>query len=62
MNRPGVLRLIETDLGRIAETARPLAIDPWLAWSLLQAIRRGDVDLAERVAFTGALRRQGHWC
>jgi hypothetical protein len=65
VNRPEILRLIETDLGRIAETARPrpLAIDPWLAWSLLQkAIRRGDVDLAERAAFTlRGYRGQGVW-
>ena len=42
---------------------RPLSIDPWVASSLLQkAIRRGDVDLAERAAFTLSRHRgQGIW-
>src|SRR5271157_3172398 len=42
---------------------RPLAIDPWVASSLLQkAIRRGDADLAERAAVTlHRLRGKGIW-
>jgi hypothetical protein len=41
----------------------PLAIDPWIASSLLQkAIRRGDADLAERAAITlHRLRGNGVW-
>jgi len=41
----------------------PLAIDPWIASSLLQkAIRRGDADLAERAAITlHRLRGNGIW-
>jgi len=44
-------------------TPRPLAIDPWVASSLLQkAIRRGDADLAERAAITlRRLRGKGIW-
>ncbi len=60
MSQPEISHLIESDLGRIAKTARPrrLAIDPWVASSLLQkAIRRGDVDVAERAAFTLARHR-----
>jgi hypothetical protein len=42
---------------------QPLAIDPWVASSLLQkAIRRGDADLAERAAVTlHRLRGKGIW-
>ena len=41
----------------------PLAIDPWIASSLLQkAIRRGDADLAERAAIAlHRLRGNGIW-
>ena len=55
VNRPEIPHLFENDLRRFASAARPrpLAIDPWVASSLLQkAIRRGDVDLAERAALT----------
>lgn len=55
VNRPEIPHLLENDRHRCASVARPrpLAIDPWVASSLLQkAIRRGDVDLAERAAFT----------
>jgi hypothetical protein len=55
VSRPEIPHLFENDLRGFASTARPrpLAIDPWVAASLLQkAIRRGDVDLAERAAFT----------
>jgi hypothetical protein len=44
-----------TDDGRSGRPTipQPLAIDPWIASSLLQkAIRRGDADLAERAAIT----------
>jgi hypothetical protein len=42
---------------------QPLAIDPWVASSLLQkAIRRGDADLAERAAVAlRRLRGKGIW-
>jgi hypothetical protein len=42
---------------------QPLAVDPWIASSLLQkAIRRGDADLAERAAITlHRLRGNGIW-
>jgi MgsA AAA+ ATPase C terminal len=55
VNRPEIPHLLENDFRRFASAARPrpFAIDPWVASSLLQkAIRRGDVDLAERAAFT----------
>jgi hypothetical protein len=65
VNRPEVPHLSENDLRRLATEARPrpLAIDPWVASSLLQkAVRRGDVDLAERAAFTlSRYRGQGIW-
>ena len=53
MKRPEIPHLFENDFRRFASAARPrpLTIDPWVASSLLQkAIRRGDVDLAERAA------------
>jgi hypothetical protein len=64
VNRPEIPHLFENDLRRAsAARPRPLAIDPWVASSLLQkAIRRGDVDLAERAAFTLSRHRgQGIW-
>jgi replication-associated recombination protein RarA len=65
VDRPEIPHLSENDLGHLASEARPrpLAIDPWVASSLLQkAIRRGDVDLAERAAFTlSRYRGQGIW-
>jgi MgsA AAA+ ATPase C terminal len=65
VNRPEIPHLFENDLRRFADAAspRPLAIDPWVASSLLQkAIRRGDGDLAERAAFTlSRYRGRGIW-
>jgi hypothetical protein len=65
VNRPEIPRLSEDNLRRFASAARPrpLAIDPWVTSSLLQkAIRRGDVDLAERAAFTlSRYRGLGIW-
>jgi hypothetical protein len=65
VDRPEIPHLFENDLSRLAREARPrpLAIDPWVASSLLQkAIRRGDVDLAERAAFTlSRYRGRGIW-
>ena len=65
VNRPEIPHLFENDFRRFASAARPqlLAIDPWVASSLLQkAIRRGDVDTAERAAFTLSRHRgQGIW-
>jgi hypothetical protein len=65
VNGPETPHVFENDLRRFASAARPrpLAIDPWVASSLLQkAIRRGDVDLAERAAFTLTRHRgQGIW-
>jgi MgsA AAA+ ATPase C terminal len=55
VSRPEIPHLFQNDLRRSASAARPrpLSIDPWVASSLLQkAIRRGDVDTAERAAFT----------
>jgi hypothetical protein len=42
---------------------QPLAVDPWIASSMLQkSIRRGDADLAERAAITlHGLRGKGAW-
>jgi MgsA AAA+ ATPase C terminal len=65
VDRPEIPQLFENDLRRSASASRPrlLSIDPWVASSLLQkAIRRGDVDLAERAAFTLIRHRgQGIW-
>jgi hypothetical protein len=65
VKRPNIPHFIESDVGGIAERARarPLAIDLWLAYSLLQkAIRRGDTGLAERAAFTlHGYRGEGVW-
>jgi hypothetical protein len=65
VNRPAIPHLFENDLRRLASgpRPRPLAIDPWVASSLLQkAIRRGEIDLAERAAFTLSRHRgQGIW-
>ena len=65
VNGPEIPHRFENDLRRFASAARPrpLAIDPWVASSLLQkAIRRSDVDLAERAAFTlRGYRGQGVW-
>jgi len=65
VNGPEIPHLFENDLRRFASAPRPrpLSIDPWVASSLLQkAIRRGDVDLAERAAFTLSRHRgQGIW-
>ena len=62
---PKIPHLFENDLRRSIGAARPrpLAIDPWVASSLLQkAIRRADVNLAERAAFTLTRHRgQGIW-
>ena len=65
MNGPEIPHVFENDLRRYANAARPrlLAIDPWVASSLLQkAIRRANVQLAERAAFTlFRYRGQGIW-
>ena len=65
VNKPEIPHLFENDLRRSASAARPrpLVIDPRVASSLLQkAIRRGEVDLAERAAFTLSRHRgQGIW-
>jgi hypothetical protein len=62
---PEIPHVFDNDLRHFASAARPrlLAIDPWVASSLLhKAIRRGDVDLAERAAFTLTRHRgQGIW-
>ncbi len=56
---------LSIDDGRAASrpVPKPLAIDPWVASSLLQkAIRRGDADLAERAVITlYPLRGRGIW-
>ena len=65
VNPPEIPHLSENDLRRLACEAKPLplSIDPWVASSLLQkAMRRGDIDLAERAAFTlFRYRGQGIW-
>jgi hypothetical protein len=65
VNQPEIPHLFENDPcpSASAPRPRPLAIDPWVASSLLQkAIRRGDPDLAERAAFTLSRHRgQGIW-
>ena len=65
VSRPEIPHLFENDLRHFASAPRPrpLSIDPWVASSLLQkAIRRGEVDLAERAAFTLSRHRgQGIW-
>jgi MgsA AAA+ ATPase C terminal len=62
---PEIPHLSENDLRRLACEAKPLplSIDPWVASSLLQkAMRRGNIDLAERAAFTlSRYRGQGIW-
>jgi hypothetical protein len=64
VNPPEISHLSKNDLRRLAsEKPLPLAIDPWVASSLFQkAIRRGDIDLAARAAFTlSQYRGQGVW-
>jgi hypothetical protein len=65
VNGPKIPHLFENDLRRSASPTRPrpLAIDTWVASSLLQkAIRRSEVDLAERAAFTlSGHRGRGIW-
>jgi hypothetical protein len=65
VNPPDIPHLSKNDLRRLAseEKPLPLAINPWVASSLLQkAIRRADTDLAARAAFTlSKYRGQGIW-
>ena len=62
--RSGIGRNSIDDHRRVQSAASPpLAIDPWVASSLLQkAIRRGDADMAERAAITlHRVRGKGIW-